>query len=324
MRTLYPAIKPYVNHSLKVGTLHTLHVEECGNPDGIPVVFLHGGPGAGCSPVHRQFFDPEVYRVVLFDQRGCGHSTPHASLEANTTQDLIEDIEAIRIHLGIEKWVVFGGSWGSTLALLYAQSHSQQVLGLILRGIFLCRPEDIQWFYQQGASAVFPDHWGEFIRLIPNNERKDLLRAYHTRLIGEDEFTRMAAAKAWSAWEARCSTLNLSQNLVDHFSEPYQALSLARIETHFFVNNCFLEADQILRHMDRLEDIPATIVHGRYDMVCPVAQAWALHRVWPQAELQIIPGAGHSAFEPGILNALIKATEQMSAYLSEQSSDEPE
>lgn len=318
MRMLYPAIKPYVNHSLKVDKLHTLHVEECGNPDGVPVVFLHGGPGAGCSPVHRQFFDPEHYRIVLFDQRGCGRSTPHAALEQNTTQHLVEDMELIRQQLGIEKWVVFGGSWGSTLALVYAQAFPQRVLGMILRGIFLCRDQDVQWFYQQGASHVFPEYWREFIRVIPRAERDDLLGAYYQRLTGEDEFTRMAAAKAWSSWEARCSTLVHNQELVDHFSAPYEALALARIEAHYFMNQSFLSENQILRDAEKLAGIPASIIHGRYDMVCPVTQAWELRQVWPQADLQVIPNAGHSAFEAGIVDALIKATGQMLRYLHEQ------
>lgn len=318
MRMLYPAIKPYVNHSLKVDDVHTLHVEECGNPDGVPVVFLHGGPGAGCGPTHRQFFDPERYRIVLFDQRGCGRSTPHASLEHNTTGHLLADMEFIRRHLGIEQWVLFGGSWGSTLALVYAQAHPERVLGMILRGIFLCRDQDVQWFYQQGASHVFPDYWQEFVRLIPHRERDDLVRAYYQRLTGEDEFARMAAAKAWSAWEARCSTLFYNQDLVDHFSAPYEALALARIESHYFMNRSFLSEDQIIRDAGKLAGIPATIIHGRYDMVCPVAQAWELHRAWPRAQLQVIPNAGHSAFEPATVDALIKATGQMLQYLQEQ------
>lgn len=321
MRMLYPAIKPYVNHSLKVDDIHTLHVEECGSPDGYAVLFLHGGPGAGCSPVHRQFFDPDRYRIVLFDQRGCGRSAPHASLENNTTQHLLEDIEIIREELGIEQWLVFGGSWGSTLALVYAQSYPERVRGLILRGIFLCRPRDIDWFYQHGASEIFPDHWHEFERLIPLAEREQMLHAYHRRLMGDDEFTRMAAAKAWSAWEARCSTLVLNDELVNHFSEPYQALALARIEAHYFANNCFLRPNQIIEDAGRLAGIPITIIHGRYDMVCPVEQAWALHNACPDAELQIIASAGHSAFEAPVMDALLRATTQMLGYLDEQEQD---
>ncbi len=315
MSSLYPAIHPYVTHSLAVEAEHTLYVEECGTPAGIPVVFLHGGPGAGCEPYHRTFFDPALYRIVLFDQRGCGRSTPHAELNANDTHALVRDIETIRAHLGIERWIVFGGSWGSTLALVYAQAHHRKVLGLILRGIFLCRPQDIHWFYQEGARRVFPDYWEEYLRQIPEVERDDLLNAYYRRLTGEDEVTRMAAAKAWSIWEARAASMMPQPRLVEHFGDPHTALSLARIEAHYFVNNCFLEPDQILRDAARLADIPGVVVHGRYDMVCPVDQAWELHRVWPQARLVIVPDAGHSATEPGIAHALVEATCEMARRL---------
>lgn len=312
MLQLYPEIKPYVAHTVNVDPPHVLHVEECGNPDGVPVVFVHGGPGAGCEEYHRRFFDPQVYRIVLFDQRGCGRSTPHASLENNTTPALVADMETIRTQLGIEKWVVFGGSWGSTLGLVYAETYPERVLGLVLRGIFLCRKQDIDWFYQDGCHRVFPDYWSYFLRPIPEEERGNMLDAYHKRLIGDDEVARMAAAKAWSIWEGRCATLVPRQSVVDHFASPHTALSLARIECHYFVNDSFMSQDQILRNADRLADIPGVIVHGRYDMVCPVDQAWALHQAWPQAELKIIPDAGHSATEPGIVDALVKATRQMS------------
>ncbi len=312
----YPAIKPYVTHSLQVDALHTLHVEECGNPDGLPVVFVHGGPGAGCEPWHRRFFDPEVYRIVLFDQRGCGRSTPHAELRDNTTQNLVADMERIRAHLGIERWVVFGGSWGSTLGLVYAETHPGRVLGLILRGIFLCRPEEIRWFYQEGASWLFPDYWEEYLRPIPEDERGDLVGAYYRRLTGEDEIARMAAAKAWSRWEGKTSNLLPRKEVVDHFSEPYTALSLARIECHYFMNGTFLEPDQILRDAPRLADIPGVIVHGRYDAVCPLKNAWDLHQAWPRAELRVIPDAGHSALEPGIVDALVRATVDLSKRLT--------
>lgn len=312
----YPAIKPYVTHSLTVDALHTLYVEECGNPDGLPVVFLHGGPGAGCEPWHRRFFDPEVYRVVLFDQRGCGRSTPHAELRDNTTPHLVADIERIRAHLGIERWAVFGGSWGSTLALVYAETHPERVLGLILRGIFLCRPAEIRWFYQEGASWLFPDYWEEYLRPIPAEERDDLVVAYHRRLTGEDEIARIAAAKAWSRWEGKTSNLLPRKEVVDHFSEPYTALSLARIECHYFMNDSFLEPDQILRDAHRLADIPGVIVHGRYDAVCPLRNAWELHQAWPRAELRVIPDAGHSALEPGTVDALVRATVDLSKRLA--------
>ncbi len=312
----YPAIKPYVTHSLAVDTLHTLYVEECGNPDGLPVLFVHGGPGAGCEPWHRRFFDPEVWRIVLFDQRGCGRSTPHAELRDNMTQDLVADIERIRTHLGIERWAVFGGSWGSTLGLVYAETHPERVTGLILRGIFLCRPEEIRWFYQEGASWLFPDYWEEYLRPIPEDERGDLVAAYYRRLTGEDEIARMAAAKAWSRWEGKTSNLLPRKEVVDHFSEPFTALSLARIECHYFMNDTFLAPDQILRDAHRLADIPGVIVHGRYDAVCPLKNAWDLHQAWPRAELRVIPDAGHSALEPGIVDALVRATVDLSRRLA--------
>ena len=313
MRTLYPLIKPYVTHSLAVDALHVLHVEECGNPQGVPVVFVHGGPGAGCEPQHRSFFDPNVYRIVLFDQRGCGKSKPHAELDGNTTQALVADMEHIRTILGIQRWVVFGGSWGSTLGLVYAQTHPERVLGLILRGIFLCRPWEIKWFYQEGANRLYPDYWEDFLSPIPPEERNDLVQAYYRRLTGKDEIARMSAAKAWSVWEGRCATLNPNKNVVEHFASPYTALSLARLECHYFVNDSFLVADQILRDAARLKDIPGIIVHGRYDAVCPVSNAWELHKAWPQSELRIISAAGHSAFEPGITDALVQAADAMGA-----------
>lgn len=317
MYKLYPEIKPYATHRLPVVSPHQIYIEECGNPDGLPVVFVHGGPGAGCEAYHRRFFDPNVYRIVLFDQRGCGRSTPHAELIGNTTQALVADMETIRQHLKIERWVVFGGSWGSTLGLVYAQSHPDRVQGLILRGIFLCRPHEIEWFYQQGASRVFPDYWEDYLRPIPEAERGDMVRAYYKRLTGDDEVARMAAAKAWSVWEGRAATLRPSKSVIDHFANPSTALSLARIECHYFMNDSFLEPDQIMRDAKRLANIPGIIVHGRYDIVCPVENAWSLHRAWPQAQLNIIPDAGHSASEPGITDALVKATMMMANNLQQ-------
>jgi len=316
MRKLYPDIKPYVNHSIVVKPPHVLHVEECGNPAGLPVVFVHGGPGAGCEAYHRSFFDPERYRIILFDQRGAGRSTPHAELQDNTTQELVADMEQIRTHLGIEQWVLFGGSWGSTLSLVYAETHPERVLGLILRGIFLCRPEEIQWFYQEGAHRIFPDHWQEFLRAIPAAERKDMVSAYYQRLTGDDEVARMAAAKAWSIWEGRTATLKPSKNVLNHFGNPFTALSLARIECHYFMHNAFLEENQILRDAGRLASIPGVIVQGRYDIVCPMESAWALHQAWPEADLKIIADAGHAASEPGIIDALISATDKMAQDLA--------
>ncbi len=315
MQDLYPDLKPYAVRHLPVDARHTLYVEQCGRHDGIPVVFLHGGPGAGCEPFHRRFFDPARYRIILFDQRGCGRSTPHAELEHNTTAHLVADIEAIREALGIDRWLVFGGSWGSTLGLVYAESHPERVLGLILRGIFLCRPREIHWFYQEGASRVFPDYWQDYLVPIPEAERGDLLHAYHRRLTGSDEMTRMAAAKAWSLWEGRAASLMPNDDVIRHFGDPYTALSLARVENHYFVNDSFLAENQILANAGRLAAIPGVIVHGRYDMVCPLESALELHRVWSGAELRVIPDAGHSAAEPGIRRALVAATDRFADEL---------
>lgn len=315
MRTFYPEIKPYQRHRIAVESPHELYVDESGNPDGIPVLFVHGGPGAGCGKFDRRFFDPEVYRIVLFDQRGAGRSTPHAELEANSTPKLVEDIETIRLSLGIDKWVLFGGSWGSTLSLVYAQTYPERVLGLILRGIFLCRPQDLNWFYQDGASHVFPDYWEDFIHPIPPEERHDLMGAYYRYLTGDNEIQQMAAAKAWSLWEGRCATLRPCPDVVDSFSDPHRALSLARIEAYYFVNRAFLAEDQILRNADKLEGIPGVIVHGRYDMVCPIDNAFALHKAWPDSQLQIIREAGHASRELGIVDALIRATDEMARRL---------
>ena len=316
MQVLYPEIEPYVRHTLKVDAPHRLYVEESGNPGGIPVLFLHGGPGAACEPFHRRFFDPTRYRIVLFDQRGCGRSTPHAELDGNDTQALVADIERIRTHLDIQRWLVFGGSWGSTLGLVYAETHPDAVLGLVLRGIFLCRPRDIHWFYQEGASFLFPDYWRDYLAPIPEAERADLVAAFYRRLTAADEVTRMAAAKAWSLWEGRTATLRPRQAVLDHFADPFTALSLARIECHYFINRSFLEPDQILKRAQRLRDVPGVIVHGRYDVVCPVEQAFALHEAWPQAQLEIIADAGHSATEPGIVDALVRATDAFAERLA--------
>jgi proline iminopeptidase len=310
MHQLFPVIEPYKVHAVPVSDGHSLYVEECGRADGLPVVFLHGGPGAACETYHRQFFNPEIYRVVLFDQRGCGQSRPHASLQGNTTQALVADMEIIRTRLGIDRWIVFGGSWGSTLGLVYAETHPENVLGLILRGIFLCRSRDIHWFYQDGASCLLPDQWQDFLRPIAEDERHDLVSAYYRRLTGDDEIAKMAAAKAWSLWEGRASTLLPKAAVVDHFSNPKTALSLARIECHYFMNDSFLQTDQILGNVSRLQGIPGVIVHGRYDVVCPLEQAWMLHQAWPLSRLQVIQDAGHSATEPGIVDALVTATEQ--------------
>lgn len=308
MHTLFPEIQPYATHHLPVAAPHVLYVEECGNPDGLPVLFLHGGPGAGFQPWNRRFFDPERYRIVLFDQRGAGKSTPHAHLEGNTTQALVSDIEAVRCLLGIDRWVVFGGSWGSTLALAYAEAHPEHVIGLILRGIFLCRDQDVRWFYQDGASHVYPDYWADYVKVIPDAERHDFVSAFYKRLTGTDEVARMAAAKAWSVWEGLCATLKPNGNVVDHFSDPHVAMALARIECHYFYHQSFMRPNQLVEDAYRLADIPGVIIHGRYDMVCPLDNAFALHQAWPQAELQIVRDAGHAAAEPGIIDALVRAT----------------
>ncbi len=311
MLTLYPEISPRKEFYLSVSAGHELWVAEYGNPQGIPAVFLHGGPGAGCESYHPRFFDPTRYRIILFDQRGSGRSRPHASLEQNTTAHLIEDIEAIRHHLEVDKWVVFGGSWGSTLGLAYAQAHSDKVLGLVLRGIFLCRPEDIEWFYQQGASAIFPDYWKDYQAVIPVNERDNMVAAYYRRLTSEDKKEQMRAAREWSLWEGRTSTLHPKSSVTKYFGDESVALSLARIECHYFMNNSYLEPNQLLRNAHCLVNIPGYIVHGRYDVVCPMNQAEALHDAWPQANYYIAPTSGHSATEAEIVSALVKSTNEL-------------
>jgi proline iminopeptidase len=313
MRNLYPPIEPFDQGRLRVSPVHELYYEQCGAPHGRPVVFLHGGPGAGLIPDHRRFFDPDAYRIVLFDQRGSGQSTPHASLEDNTTWDLVDDIERLREHLGIDRWLVFGGSWGSTLSLAYAETHPEPVRGLVLRGIFLCRPAEIRWFYQAsaGASAIFPDTWEEYVRIIPENERSDMLRAYHRRLTSDDETVRLEAARAWSIWEGSALTLLPNQELLDHFSAPETALALARIECHYFVNNCFFPTDNyLIENIAGIRHLPAVIVQGRYDIICPMMSAWELHKAWPEAEFRLVPDAGHAATEPGIASALVEATDR--------------
>lgn len=307
---LFPEIEPYRSYRLPVSDIHTLYVEEAGNPNGQPVVFLHGGPGGGISPNHRRLFDPAHYRIILFDQRGAGKSTPHACLEHNTTWDLVSDIETLRQHCGVEKWLVFGGSWGSTLALAYAETHPDKVMGLILRGIFLCRPEEIRWFYQEGCSWIYPDLWEDFIRPVPENRRCDMVNAYYELLTHSDETIRLDAATAWSRWEGATCKLIPNLDTIDDFVEADKALAMARIECHYFVNNSFFTKDnQLLADVDRIRHIPTWIVHGRYDVVCPSKSAWDLHRAFPEATMNIIADAGHAYDEPGILHHLIAATE---------------
>lgn len=318
LRDFYPPLEPFNKFRFKVSEIHELNVEEAGNPNGYPVVFLHGGPGGGISPDHRRYFNPEMYRIVLFDQRGAGESTPCAELRENSTWDLVSDIERIREHLGISKWHVFGGSWGSTLALTYAIKHSERVSALILRGIFLCRPSEISWFYQKGASEIFPDIWETYVQTIPPEERGDFVTAYYKRLTSEDSEVRLKAAKAWSKWEAATSRLIVDARAIDEFDEPEYALSFARIESHFFVNNAFFPTNNwILENVERIRKIPGWIVQGRYDVVCPAVSAWDLHRAWPEAKLEIIADAGHAASEPGIRSALLKATDDALAVIQD-------
>jgi proline iminopeptidase len=310
MTDFFPPIEPFNKGMLKVSDLHTLYWEECGNPQGQPVVFLHGGPGGGIAPDYRRYFDPKFYRIVLFDQRGSGQSTPCAELRENTTWDLVEDTERIRKMLNIEKWTVFGGSWGSTLALAYAITHPEKVKALVLRGIFLCRPSEIKWFYQEGASQIFPDVWDEYLKPIPQNERHDMVNAYYKRLTHENADVRLQAAKAWSKWEAATSRLIVDQKAIDEFDDPEFALSFARIECHYFTNNAFFKTNNwLLENVNKIRHIPGFIVQGRYDVVCPATSAWELHKAWPESKLQIIPDSGHAAAEPGTRSALIEATE---------------
>jgi proline iminopeptidase len=312
---LYPPARPYHRAYLRVSELHELHYEECGNPDGKPAVFLHGGPGGAIDPAMRRFFNPRRYRTVLFDQRGCGASRPHAELRENTTWDLVADIEALRVHLGIERWLVFGGSWGSTLALAYAQCHPERVSELVLRGIFLLRRSELEWFYQnpQGAGSIFPDLWEQYVEPIAPAERGDMMQAYYRRLTSPDAAVRVTAARAWASWEGATSYLRTNAAYVAKFDNPDYASAFARIEAHYFVNGGFFDSDdQLLRNVGRIRHIPGVIVQGRYDVVCPARSAWDLHRAWPDAQLRIVPNAGHSAFEAGITRELVLATDRFS------------
>lgn len=309
---LYPEIEPYQSGFLPVDAEHVLYWELNGNKDGIPVVFLHGGPGGCTETKHRQFFDPSSYKIILFDQRGGGKSLPLSTLRRNTTWHLVSDMEALRKHLGIDRWVVFGGSWGSTLALCYAIKHAKRVMALIVRGIFLGRPQDLHWFYQSGANHLFPDAWEGFIAAIPNEERDELLQAYYKRLTSTSPTVRRNAAMAWYGWEIATMRLQAERRVVVDIIEEEHAERLARIECHYFVNKLFLEGDNwILENVDKIRGIPGIIIQGRYDMPCPVQSAWDLHKAWPEAQLEIVPCAGHSASEPGILEALVRATDEM-------------
>ncbi|MFB2916934.1 MULTISPECIES: prolyl aminopeptidase [Aerosakkonema] len=314
MRELYPPIQPYKQGKLQVSDIHTIHFEESGNPEGKPIVLLHGGPGGGCPPFYRQYFNPEKWRLVMFDQRGCGKSTPHAELRENTTWDLVSDIEKLREHLGIEKWVVFGGSWGSTLTLAYSETHPEKCKGLILRGIFMLREKELRWFYQEGASYLFPDAWEEYLKPIPPEERNDMISAYYKRLTSADAQIRMAAARAWSIWEGSTSTLLQDPNIMQRFGESTFAEAFARIECHYFINKGFFETEgQLLLNVDRIRHLPAVIVQGRYDIPCPMVTAWELHKAWSEAEFIVVPDAGHSMSEAGIRSALIVATDKFAS-----------
>lgn len=312
---LFPEIEPRASGMLRLDALHSMYWEECGRAGGIPVVFLHGGPGAGSTPRHRRFFDPDAYRIIVYDQRGAGRSTPLGELRDNTTPHLIADLETLRRHLGVERWLVFGGSWGSTLAIAYAQTHPERCLGLILRGIFLCRRSEIEWFLY-GLRSVFPEPWERFSAFLPRAERADLLANYHRRLVDPDPSVHMPAARAWSVYEGSCSTLFPSPETVAYFAGDVVALGLARIEAHYFMNDIFLGENSLLQNAGRLRDVPGVIVQGRYDMVCPLVSAHELHLAWPQADYRIVPDAGHSAWEPGILGALVEATERFRRSLS--------
>ncbi|WP_026314025.1 prolyl aminopeptidase [Actinomadura flavalba] len=315
MRTLYPPIEPLESGLLAVGDGDEIYWEVCGNPRGLPVVMLHGGPGGGCTPEHRRQFDPERYRIVLLDQRNCGRSRPHASdpavsLEANTTWNLVADLELLREHLGVDRWLVFGGSWGSALSLAYAQTHPERVAALVLRGIFTLRPFELYWFYQEGASLLFPDLWERYLAPIPEDEHDDLIAAYAARVHSPDAAVRVPAARAWSRWEASTLTLRPDPAMVAPFDDDDRAVAFARIENHYFVHEGFFAEDQLLRDVDRIRHIPAVIVQGRYDVCTPPATAWDLHRAWPEAEFHLVDDAGHAFSEPGTLDRLVTATDR--------------
>ena len=313
-RGLYPEIQPYRTGYLQVSPEHSIYFEESGNPAGAPAVFLHGGPGGGTSPRQRRFFDPARYRIVLFDQRGCGKSRPHASLHDNTTWHLVSDIEALRKHLGIANWLVFGGSWGSTLALAYAEKHPDRVTALVLRGIFLLRRWELDWFYQRGAGLFFPDAFQAYLAPIPLSERGDLIAAYHKRLVSENAAVRQEAARAWSVWEASTAHLLQDKEYIASCAGDEFSLAFARIECHYFVHGGFLEREnQLVEDVVKIQKVPAVIVQGRYDVICPVESAWELARAWPEADLRIVPDAGHAAFEPGIVHELVSATDRFAS-----------
>ena len=305
----YNIKKPFDTHHISVSDTHKLSIEEYGNKNGIPLIFLHGGPGAGASSTYQKYFNPEKYRLIMFDQRGCGKSKPYGEVSQNSTQDLIEDINSILDFLDIEKAHIYGGSWGSTLALLYAEANPNRVISLILRGIFLCRKNDIQWFYQYGASEIYPTYWSDYISIVDKSKLDNILSEYHRMIFSEDEALSIEACKKWSLWEGKSSCLFPTENVINAFDEC--SVSLARIESHFFINNCFIEEDQIIKNIDRILDIPCTIVHGQYDMVCPIRQAYDLNQVYPKSKLIIAKDAGHSLLEPTISKEILKIFDEL-------------
>lgn len=312
MLSFYPPIAPYLTHNLRTDTQHTIYVEECGNPKGVPVLFLHDGPGLGCHDLDRSYFDPDHYRILLFDQRGCGRSTPHLELKDNDTEHLLKDIELICETLNIDKFLIFGCGWGATLALAYAQKHPLTVIGLILQGVFLNRTEDVKWFYSApGVNHIFPDHWQEFVSVIPNDQHHSLLPMYAAIFNGGDDIAKMRAAKAWSAYKAKCASLEPNDSFVKWLTQPSIAMGLARLECHYLIHNNFLQPNQIINNLNAITKIPGIIIHGRYDMICPFNNAWLLHNAWPQSSLRIIPNSGHAPTEPMIVDAIIHATNEM-------------
>lgn len=312
MHSLYPAIKPYKLHELKVDDLHTLYIEETGNPEGIPVMVLHEGPGAGTDPYSRRFFDPQRYRIIMFDQRGCGRSTPHLEIQNNTTPLLLDDMDAIREFLGLTEFALYGGGWGSLLALLYAEKFPQQIKALVLHQIFLGRKSNIDWFYKHGASLVYPDYWQEFSHFVPEEKRDNIPQFYAQTLQGTNELARMSAAKSWALWQARCTSLQPHLSVIDQYSDPHFALSLATLESHFINHQFFIEENQVMNDVHKIRHIPTYIVHGRFDLVTPLANAWELHQSIPASNLRVVRDAGHSDREPGIIDALIYATKELS------------
>ena len=317
MQTLYPSIKPYKDYYIPVSDGYQLYVEECGNPEGIALIYMHGGPGSGFTPYHRRLFDPDIYRIILFDQRGAGRSIPHVGLDNNTTQALIDDIEQIRDYCQLSRWIVFGSSWGATLALLYAEAYPERVRALLLSSLFLARPKDIDWFIQMGIPNVYPDYWRQFLALLTPEEQTDPIKASYQRLLGDDELVRMATAKAWSTLQAKCASFEPNQYMLAHCQQPFEATSFATIQCHYMVNRYFLAPNHILKHIHTIKDIPGIIVHGRYDMLCPLENAWVLHKAWPTSQLTIVRNAAHTAADPALTGAIIYATQEMAKIFAD-------